>query len=896
MADRNVIGLAMDLDVSTLREGLNEAKERIQDAEAQFKLATSSMEDWTKSTDGLRARVDLLSTTLTEHKRALAGMEAELKRVNEENEKATNEANSLKTQIEELNGVYEKSVKETGKNSDASLELKKKLDALNKSYDKAVQTQTNTAHQARELTQSIANQTIKVNKTQISLNNYENTLKEAKEGNIDLENSVIRNGKALEKQSKAADESTKSLDGFKNIAGGIGKAIAGIGAALVGAAAGFLALAESTRETRKQLGALETSFTSAGHSADEGRKTFESLYGVLGESDQALEASQHIAQLSQNEEDMMKMTEALTGVYATFGKSLPIEGLAEAANESAKVGKTVGPLADALNWTTASSEDWSKALGGNKEALAAFEKAIAEGLPAEDAFTEALKACNSEQERATLITDTLNSLYGKTADNYKEINKDVIEAQEAQARLTNTMADFGAIAEPIMTTLKNLLSDNLELLLPFAKTFGEGLSGILKGTDGASEQLAGSINGIVELLISKVGDILPKLSDIIVELFPQITNTLLSAVPSLLETAITIVNQIILALAEIVPQMSTKMSELIPQLITTIVDSLPMILDSLLILIQGIVDALPTIINNLVAALPALIDSIMDFLIQSIPILIDAAVQLFHALIEALPVVIENLVEVLPQIIDTIIEALIIGLPVILDGAIKLFTAIIDAIPKIIPQLVKMLPRIIKTIVGHLIDNLPMILEAAITLFLEIVKAIPEIIPDLVAAIPDIIKSIVEALIDGIPDIFNVGVDLVKGLWEGIKATGDWLWKKLTGWVDDILGWLCDLFGINSPSKVMEELVGENLGLGVGKGILGSTKDVMKDIDKFNKSIVSGLELSKNVDLGAATAVAPVGNNITFVQNITSTKELTIKQLSRYTNNLLDLDKVRGYV
>lgn len=893
----NVIGLAMDLDVSTLRDGLNEVKNRVQDAERDFRLITSSMDDWTKSTEGIQAKVNLLTTTLTEQKRALAGMEAELTRVNQAHEKASKEVDSLKSQIDSLNKEYKESVKSSGESSDASLELKKRLDSLNKEYKNAVQAQNNAAHAADKLKDDLVDQQTKINKTQKSLDNYEKTLNDAKAGNIDLENSIIRNGKALEKQSKSAEESSKSLDGLKSIGGGVVKAVAGIGAALVGAVGGFLALASSTRETRKQLGSLETAFTSAGHSAEEGRKTFESLYGVLGESDQALEASQHIAQLSQNEEEMMMMTDALTGVYAAFGKSLPIEGLAEAANESAKVGKVVGPLADAINWTTASSEDWAKALGGNEKALAAFEKGIASGMSAEDAYTEALAACNTEQERATLITESLNSLYGETAENYKEINKDIIESQEAQARLTNTIADFGKIAEPILTAVKNVANDLLESLLPIAQVFGEGLKGIMEGTDGAGEQLASSITSLIEMLITKVTETLPKVLDIVLGLIPQLATALLNAVPQILETLLSMATQIITALSEILPQILTKIMEILPLLIQKLIEALPQLIEAAIALIQGVVDALPTIIEGLIAALPMLIESIVNFLTESIPVLIEGAIKLFNAIIDALPVIITALVENLPRIINTIIDGLITSIPLLLEGAIQLFNAIIDAIPVIIQLLVKEIPNIITTIISTLTARIPDLVKASITMFESLITGLFEFLPELIASLPEIITSIVSGLLEGVGDIAEVGVELVKGLWEGIKSMGSWLWDMLSDWGGQIVDWFCDIFNINSPSKLMEDMIGKNIGLGVGEGILGSTKDVLKDIDKFNKAIIGGLELSKNIDVGTMSQLgSQVGNTINFVQNITSTKELTIKELSRYTNNLLDLDKVRGYL
>ena len=56
-----------------------------------------------------------------------------------------------------------------------------------------------------------------------------------------------------------------------------------------------------------------------------------------------------------------------------------------------------------------------------------------------------------------------------------------------------------------------------------------------------------------------------------------------------------------------------------------------------------------------------------------------------------------------------------------------------------------------------------------------IVQAIPTIIIEIVKQIPTIISSIVGGLMQGVGDLFNVGVELIKGLWEGIKSMGNWL-------------------------------------------------------------------------------------------------------------------------
>ena len=77
-----------------------------------------------------------------------------------------------------------------------------------------------------------------------------------------------------------------------------------------------------------------------------------------------------------------------------------------------------GPLADALNWAGIS----------------------------EDAFNEKLAKCNSEQERATLITNTLNKEYEAAAAEYNELTKSTQDARLATARMEEAQAATATIA------------------------------------------------------------------------------------------------------------------------------------------------------------------------------------------------------------------------------------------------------------------------------------------------------------------------------------------------------------------------------------------------------------------------------------------------------------------
>lgn len=230
---------------------------------------------------------------------------------------------------------------------------------------------------------------------------------------------------------EAANEKISS--GFEKIRTGI-KAVCTAAIAAGTAIAGALtAAAESTREYREDQAKLITTFEKSGFSAAEAKQSYADMYAILGEDDRSVEAVNHLAKLCENEEQLAYWADICAGVSAEFGDSLPIEGLTEAANETAKVGAVTGPLADALNWA-----------GINEEK-----------------FNESLEACNGEKQRAVLITETLNMIYKDSADKYKEMNKDIIANRDAQRQMQDATARVGAVMEPIIAQGKKLFAEVL---------------------------------------------------------------------------------------------------------------------------------------------------------------------------------------------------------------------------------------------------------------------------------------------------------------------------------------------------------------------------------------------------------------------------------------------------
>lgn len=264
----------------------------------------------------------------------------------------------------------------------------------------------------------------------------------------------------IDKLKENVDKAKKNVDGFKeqvkkasqdvdknfkdigtSIANGAKAAITGLAAA----STALLALGGSTQEYRNEQAKLVSSFEAAGSSAEVAKDTYNDLFRVLGDSGQATEAAAHLAQLTTNEQSLAEWTEICQGVYATFGDSIPIEGLAEAANETAKTGQLTGSLADALNWAGINEEE----------------------------FTDRLNKCVSESRREMMIRDTLNQIYGDAAATYEENNAQVLAQNEAQAKLQETTAKLGEAVAPVITAFTAFAADALAQVVPYIQQLAE---------------------------------------------------------------------------------------------------------------------------------------------------------------------------------------------------------------------------------------------------------------------------------------------------------------------------------------------------------------------------------------------------------------------------------------
>ncbi len=382
------------------------------------------------------------------------------------------------------------------------------------------------------------------------------------------------------------DEAERSLSKTDNKAAGVGatllsgvKSAAKFGAALVAgasaAAAGLVALTESTREYRTEQAKLLTAFETAEFSGDAARTTYESLNSVLGDSGQAVEAANHLARLCSTEQQLADWTTIAAGVYGTFGDSIPIEGLTEAANETAKVGSVTGSLADALNWVGIS----------------------------EDEFNARLAACSSEQERAALITDTLNGAYSEAADTYKQMNGEALAANAAQDKLNSSMATLGGMVEPLVTNGKQLIADVLIGAMPYLQSFAQiALPTIMLMLQTIGTNILPPLFNLLSAVLPSVGELAQNILPLICDLITNLMPLLIQVCEAILPVTVELIQKILPPLLDIINLVLPMVMQLLDILLPVLSFLIELIGDGISFALSGLASLILSVSNAFVGA------------------------------------------------------------------------------------------------------------------------------------------------------------------------------------------------------------------------------------------------------------------------------------------------------
>ena len=555
----------------------------------------------------------------------------------------------------------------------------------------------------------------------------------------------------LDQGSKSgADKAGANMESFGDKMKGV---LAGISVAAL--AASINELVSVTNEFQEDMGKLSVAAQQNNVSTEAANGAYRDMVGILGETDQSVEAVNHLFALcGDNTKSLSDWTNIASGVYATFGDSLPLEGLTEAANETAKVGQVTGPLADAINWASEAAVQQGVALSGNQAAVDAYNSALASGATQEDAFNAALAACNTEQERAQLITDTLNGVYAEAGAQYQQTNADVIAYRQSQSDLTEAMSSLGQTFMPIVTGL----------------------------TDVATMLLSG-VQPAVQWFVTNLPIIAPVLAGI------ATTIGLLAVVLNASTIATT------------AQTVATNAAAAAQGLLNAVMNANPIAL--IVVLIAGLVVAIIGLWNNS-EGFRNFVTSAFKEIQQVAQVAIDAIVNFFTVTVPSAIEVVMLHFQILWNKIVSVFDGALSTVSGFVSNVVNFFTV---RVPNAVSNMLSAAGRIPGQIASFLGDAIS---SAA--------SFVSDFASKAVQAASQFVSNIVSGLSGLAGRVMSVGSDIVHGIWSGISGAAGWLMNKISGFADNVVSGIKGFFGIHSPSTVMRDQVGKYLAEGVAVG------------------------------------------------------------------------------
>lgn len=273
--------------------------------------------------------------------------------------------------------------------------------------------------------------------------------------------------------------------------------------------------------------------------------------------------------------------------------------------------------------------------------------------------------------------------------------------------------------------------------------------------------------------------------------------------------------------------------------------------------------------ENIKSAGEALWGWLADFFTKSIPKAIQAAIEWF----KQLP---EKVSEFFGQLPGMIGYALGSALGCIAKWGIDVVSWIVEEVPKQIGSIVSFYLQL----PGKLLE----VFTAVVT---NLVKWLKNMYNMIITEIPKITGSIIGFFAELPGKMLEIGGNIISGLWQGIKNSASWLMDNISSFARGIIDGFKDAFDINSPSKILEDEVGEMLGLGISEGLFNSIRDVRAAMDALNSEIsigpVNGLGSTTNNQTMNNTS----NNNIVINNHYTVRNDNDIRTINRELNKTL---------
>jgi len=766
---------------SEYKRALNQINQSLRETASEMKRVSSAFDANDKSESAVSAKTDVLNKKLEEQRAKLSLLKAEYKNMastysesTQKHEALVNQYNTEKQKLEEIGRTLGTSSDEYKKQEKVVTELAQEVEKSTKAQD--------------QNEKSMSKMRIEINEAETACN------KTAKE--------IDKLGNETKEAGEMAEKSGEGFTVFK-----------GVMADLV---------ASGIKTAIKGLAELGKAMVGVGKQSLDFYANFEQLEG---------------------------------GVKKIFGEDVAQDVIAN----SREAFRTAGMNANEyMETVTGFSASLIQSLGGDtKQASELADMAIRSMADNANTYgTDMASIQNAFQGFAKqnyTMLDNLKLGYGGTKTEMQRLIKDASQMTDIQKELGITV-DGTDMSFANQVKAIQVIQRNMGIMGTTAKEASGTIQGATGSMKSAWENLVGGMadenanfeklvedfmgtlitedgkGGIIGTVVPRIATVIQGIGTAMETLLPELMNAIVPVIETNLPLITEAFGKIAGSIMETIPQILPVITNLLLQIVQTFINGVPSIVATgvqiLLALVDGIKDAIP----QLIAMLPEVIMATVDTLMAGLPDIINAGLEILLAIIEGLVNAIPQLIDYVPKIIETIVTVLIANMPKIIDTAVKILVALIQGLSDTIPKLIAFVPKIILTIVNTLINNLPQIIQGGVQIMASLIAGLGKMIGNLAVKAKEIATTIINAIASLPSQVISIGYNIVSGIWQGISGSLYWIKSKISGWVGNVVSFIKSLFGIASPSKLMEDEVGVFLAQGIGVGFSDEMKSVSQEM------------------------------------------------------------------
>ena len=455
-------------------------------------------------------------------------------------------------------------------------------------------------------------------------------------------------------------------------------------------------------------------------------------------------------------------------------------------------------------------------LGSLKSVAGTVGKTVAVGLAVGTAAVGTLvKASIDAYAEFEQLEGGLVSLFG---ENSKEMQSIIATSQTAYKDLTMSQNDYLNSFERTYSIMKSDMQENADAIQYTNKMIQ--ISSDLYNTYGGSvEQYTSAINWALKDTFSYLDNLNIGIVGTDEGFIKAANSSGLFAKTIKDKTELT--NDMIIDVIEHYTKLAGALGRTSLEAGTTITGSMNMLKASWNDLISSFAKG-----DDLSQPIDNLINSAGVFIQNIIPIL----QQVLVSIVNALPGLIRNITSAMPGMVKVL-------LPGLITGAIELVKGIIAILPDLILMIAEMLPTMLPQIVDAIVEIVPMLIQmtplfikAGAVLLGAILEGIVRSIPSLLRGTKNVASSILGVFREIPGMLWDVGVNIVKGLWNGMAGIKDWVISKVKSLGKSILNGLKSVLGIHSPSTEFA-IVGKYSILGYTEALDDMKSNVQNTID-----------------------------------------------------------------